>query len=441
MNIAVVGSGYVGLVVGACLSETGNHVICVDRDEKKIKNLTEGKVPIYEPGLEELIARNVRDHRLHFSTDTADAVERSDIIFIAVGTPQDEDGSADLSHVLDAAKWIGRAINNYKVIVTKSTVPVGTNQLIKDTLAELTGYEYDVVSNPEFLREGAAISDFMRPDRIVVGTPSERATSRMRELYAPFIQTGRKVLFMDPESAELTKYAANSLLATRISFMNEIAQICDKVGGNVEQVRKGIGSDSRLGSAFLFSGAGYGGSCFPKDVRALLNTAESHGYSPQIIRATDRVNEDQKRVMFQKVYDHFEGSLAGKHFALWGLAFKPQTDDMREAPSLVLIEQLLDAGATVTAYDPAAIPNTKQILGDRINYADSAREAARDADALILITEWTQFRQTDLQELSTLLREPLIFDGRNLFSPEHMAEKGFTYYGIGIPATRQPQPA
>ncbi len=431
MKIAVIGTGYVGLVVGTCFAETGNRVTCVDVDADKVRRLKDGQVPIYEPGLDELIRRNVAEDRLFFSTDLPAAVQKATVIFIAVGTPQDEDGSADLRHVLGAAAAIGREMTGYRVVVTKSTVPVGTNAKVRDEIARHTKHEFDVVSNPEFLKEGAAIDDFMKPDRVVIGTDSARARDVMHELYAPYVRTGKPILVMDPRSAEMTKYAANAMLATRISFMNEMARICEAVGADVSEVRKGIATDSRIGSAFLFPGVGYGGSCFPKDVRALVSTAESHGYSPQIVHAVEAVNEDQKKVMFAKVHKHFGGDLAGKHIAVWGLAFKPRTDDMREAPSLVLIEALLAAGARVTAFDPEATAEAKRRLGDRIGYAESALGALDGADALALVTEWSEFRHADPEEIKARLRTPVVFDGRNILSPARMRAQGLTYYGIG----------
>jgi UDPglucose 6-dehydrogenase len=431
MKIAVIGTGYVGLVVGTCLAETGNRVACVDVNEQKIQMLKNGQVPIYEPGLEELIGRNVAEGRLQFATDVKEAVRNAKVVFIAVGTPQGEDGSADLQHVLGVARTIAEAMNGYKVIVTKSTVPVGTNFKVRDTIQALTKHEFDVVSNPEFLKEGAAIDDFMKPDRVVIGTESERARAIMQELYAPYLRTGKPILEMDVLSAEMTKYAANAMLATRISFMNEIARICDAVGADVDEVRKGIGTDSRIGFPFLFAGVGYGGSCFPKDVRALEHVATAHGIKPRIVNAVEQVNEDQKRLLLEKIARHFGGKLRGRHFALWGLAFKPKTDDMREAPSLVIIDGLLQAGATVTVFDPEAMNETRRILGDRIQYAPSALDALAGADALILVTEWNEFRHVDAEEIKRLLKTPVLFDGRNIFQPARMRELGITYYSIG----------
>ncbi|MCA8941570.1 MAG: UDP-glucose/GDP-mannose dehydrogenase family protein [Planctomycetes bacterium] len=432
MKIAVIGTGYVGLVVGTCFAETGNRVTCVDVDEDKIRKLKNGEVPIYEPGLEELIGRNSSEGRLLFSTDVAQAIREATVCFIAVGTPPDEDGSADLKYVLAVARAIGENLNDFKVVVTKSTVPVGTNAKVQAEVEKVTDKEFAVVSNPEFLKEGAAIDDFMKPDRVVIGTNSERARDIMTDLYAPFMRTGKPIIVMDPASAEMTKYAANSMLATRISFMNEMAQICERVGADVNLVRKGIGTDQRIGFPFLFAGAGYGGSCFPKDVRALIRTANDHGYEPKIVNAVEEVNHAQKAVVFEKILKHFGGDLKGKHFAMWGLAFKPKTDDMREAPSVVIIDKLLEHGATVTAFDPEAMKEAKRMLGDRIKYTNTALEALDGADAMILITEWAEFRHVDPDEISKHLGNPVLFDGRNIFDPRRMREAGFTYYGIGV---------
>ncbi|MEZ5963930.1 MAG: UDP-glucose/GDP-mannose dehydrogenase family protein [Planctomycetota bacterium] len=431
MKIAVIGTGYVGLVLGTCLAETGNRVMCVDIDENKVNRLRAGEVPIYEPGLEELIQRNVAEERLSFSTDLDASIKAARVIFIAVGTPQDEDGSADLRHVLGVARTIGKVMDGYKVVVTKSTVPVGTNEKVRAEVAAHTKHEFDVVSNPEFMKEGAAIDDFMKPDRVVIGSTSKRAVDIMTEIYSPFVRTGKPILVMDPRSAEMTKYAANAMLATRISFMNEMARICEAVGADVNEVRKGIATDARIGAAFLFPGVGYGGSCFPKDVRALVRTAEAHGYVPRIVNSVEEVNEAQKHMLFAKVEKHFRGNLTGRHFAVWGLAFKPRTDDMREAPALVLIEALLAAGATVTAFDPEAINEARRRLGDRIRYSASALEALEGADALLLVTEWNEFRHADPEEVRTRLKTPVVFDGRNIFNPERMRAQGFVYEGIG----------
>ncbi|GAB4156998.1 MAG: UDP-glucose/GDP-mannose dehydrogenase family protein [Planctomycetota bacterium] len=432
MKIAVIGSGYVGLVVGTCFADTGNRVTCVDVDEKKIARLQKGEVPIYEPGLEELIQRNAEEQRLSFSTDIDHAVQEASVIFIAVGTPPGEDGSADLRHVLAVADAIGKNLNGYKVVVLKSTVPVGTNRKVRARIASHTSHEFSVVNNPEFLKEGAAIDDFTKPDRVVIGCEDERSQKIMEELYGPYLRTGKPLLVMDPESAEMTKYAANAMLATRISFMNEIARICDAVGADVNHVRKGIGTDARIGFPFLFAGVGYGGSCFPKDVRALMQTAKEHGYAPQIIDAVERVNAEQKTLLFQKIHRHFEGKLAGLRIAIWGLSFKPKTDDMREAPSLVLIDALLKAGAQVTAFDPEAMRETQRIIGDSITYAGTALAACNGADALVLVTEWSEFRHVDLDEIRPRLKQPVLFDGRNIWDPAKVRAQGFTYYGIGV---------
>jgi len=434
MQIAVIGTGYVGLVVGTCFAETGNRVVCVDKDKAKIDRLKNNDIPIYEPGLKELVSRNVDEGRLSFSTDIDASVKDAEVCLIAVGTPQDEDGSADLKHVLAVAETIGKAMDDYKVIVLKSTVPVGTNQRVRAAIDAVTNVEFDVVSNPEFLKEGAAIDDFMKPDRVVIGADSEKAAAIMQELYSSFVRTGKPILMMDTASAEMTKYAANAMLATRISFMNEIAKLCERVGADVNEVRKGIATDSRIGSPFLFAGAGYGGSCFPKDVRALVRTAEEHGLGMEIIDAVESVNNAQKKLMFEKIERHYKGDLAGKSFAMWGLAFKPQTDDMREAPSLVIIESLLAAGARVTAFDPEAISEARHILGDtadKVRFASSALEALDGADALVLITEWNEFRHVDPEEIKKRLKAPVLFDGRNILNPSRIRSVGFTYYGIG----------
>ncbi len=432
MRIAVVGTGYVGLVAGTCFAESGNRVTCIDIDEDKVRKLRDGVVPIYEPGLEELLKRNVHDGRLHFTTSYDEGVARAQVVFIAVGTPPDEDGSADLKYVLAAAKSVAQTLQEYAVVVDKSTVPVGTARRVQQVIAANTSIEFDVVSNPEFLKEGAAIDDFLKPDRVVIGSDSKRAAEVMDELYAPFVRTGNPIIHMDVESAELTKYAANAMLATRISFMNEIANICSRVGANVEMVRKGIGSDSRIGSKFLFAGLGYGGSCFPKDVKAVVRTAQDAGYDFQILHAVEAVNERQKKRLFEMVTDHYGPDLAGKRFGVWGLSFKPNTDDMREAPSVVVIDALLGAGAEVCAFDPEAMEEcAKGHLGDRIEYADNPMAAIEGADALILVTEWNEFRRPDFDEVARLLRAPVIFDGRNIYSRKYLEPRGFSYYGIG----------
>ncbi len=440
MRIAVVGTGYVGLVAGTCFAESGNSVICVDVDETKVNNLLKGKLPIYEPGLEEMVEKNVEEQRLKFTTDIDTAVKESLIIFIAVGTPPGEDGSADLQHVLAAARSIGRAMNGYKIIVDKSTVPVGTARKVAAAIAGETTHPFNVVSNPEFLKEGAAIDDFMKPDRVVIGTDDARVAEIMKELYSPFVRTGHPIVIMDVASAELTKYAANAMLATRISFMNEMAHICERVGADVSKVREGIGTDTRIGMSFLFPGCGYGGSCFPKDSRAIISTAREHGYRFRIMEAVEEVNNAQKHVLFEKASRFFNGDLAGRTFAVWGLAFKAKTDDVREASSLVLIRQLLDAGAAVHASDPEAIETTRTVLGDRIDYHHHAYDALKDADALFVATEWSEFRNPDFQRMKELMANPVIFDGRNLYSPTSLGEAGFKYFRIGAPGTESAQP-
>ena len=432
MRIAVVGTGYVGLVAGTCFAESGNTVTCIDIDEEKVRRLRDGIVPIYEPGLEELLKRNVNDGRLHFTTQFEEGIPDAQVVFIAVGTPPDEDGSADLRHVLAAARSIGENLSDYTVIVDKSTVPVGTARKVQKAVGEVAKHEFDVVSNPEFLKEGAAIDDFLKPDRVVVGCDNERAAGIMDELYGPFVRTGNPIIHMDVESAELTKYAANAMLATRISFMNEIANICSRVGANIDHVRKGIGSDARIGSRFLFAGLGYGGSCFPKDVKAIVKTSEDVGYSFEIIQAVERVNDAQKRLLYDRVLEHFGGDVKGKHFALWGLSFKPNTDDMREAPSIVIVNALLEAGATVSAFDPEAREEAEhRHFGTRIGYAESPMEALDGADALILVTEWNEFRRPDFDEVKKRMKGGVIFDGRNIYRRNTLEKLGFTYYGIG----------
>jgi len=432
MRIAVVGSGYVGLVLGACLAENGNTVECVDKDESKIKMLRAGRMPIYEPGLEEMVVRNGREDRLTFTTDLPAAVVAADIVFIAVGTPQGEDGAADLQHVLAVAREIGRAMNKYTVVVDKSTVPVGTAPKVRAAIAAETSQTFSIVSNPEFLKQGAAIEDFMKPDRVVIGIEDrdERAAALMKELYGPFTRTGAPILVMSTASAELCKYAANSILATRISFMNEIANVCEILGADVDHVRKAIGSDRRIGNSFLFPGVGYGGSCFPKDTQALLRSTSDKGYDFKILRAVEDVNDLQKQRLGEKIERHF-GNLAGRTIAVWGLAFKPRTDDMREAPSIPIIERLLSHGATVKAYDPAAAPVAKRIFDGRIAICEKSYEALAGADALAIVTEWNEFREPDFSKMKALMKSPVVFDGRNIYSPEHMRALGFTYFSIG----------
>ena len=430
MKIAVVGTGYVGLVAGACFAESGNDVICVDNVAAKIRMLQRGKIPIYEPGLEELVRRNRQEGRLTFSTALPRAVRDATIVFIAVGTPQGEDGSADLKHVLGVARDVARAMNGYKVIVNKSTVPVGTSDKVREVVRRETTHPFSVVSNPEFLKQGAAIEDFMKPDRVVIGAEDPRATELMLELYSPFTRTGAPIMVMDCPSAELAKYAANAMLATRISFMNEVANLCEAVGADVDHVRKAIGSDKRIGSSFLFPGVGYGGSCFPKDVQAMVRFASEQQYDFRILQAVQDVNARQKTRLFAKMRSHF-GQLKGKTIAVWGLAFKPKTDDMREAPSVPLVEALVAAGATVQAYDPEAMKIAQGLFGKRISYAPSNYDALKGADALAIVTEWNEFRRPDFSRMRTLMRSPVIFDGRNLFTPEQMKQYGFTYYSIG----------
>jgi UDPglucose 6-dehydrogenase len=434
MKIAVVGTGYVGLVLGACLAENGNNVICVDKDRSKIALLEGGRMPIYEPGLEEIVRRN-HGERLQFTTDLPTSVAASEIVFIAVGTPQGEDGSADLQHVLSVAREIGRSMSKYTVVVDKSTVPVGTARKVHAAVASETKQPFSVVSNPEFLKQGAAVDDFMKPDRVVVGVePGDtRAERAMRELYAPFTRTGAPVMVMDTASAELCKYAANSILATRISFMNEIANMCELVGADVDQVRRAIGADGRIGKSFLFPGVGYGGSCFPKDVKAILKSAEDRGYDFKILRAVEAVNDRQKLRLVDKMVAHFKGEkgLAGKTVALWGLAFKPRTDDMREAPAIVIIDRLLGLGAAIRAYDPEADATARRIFGNRIVICEKSYDALEGADALAVVTEWNTFREPDFDRMKRLMRAPVVFDGRNVYSPEQMRNLGFTYFSIG----------
>ena len=436
MRVAVVGTGYVGLVVGAGLADTGNDVTCVDIDEKKIDRLRRAEIPIYEPGLDKLVERNLEDGRLRFTTDVPAAVRDAQVIFIAVGTPPGEDGSADLQHVLAVAETIGRSMQDEKVVVTKSTVPVGTAARVRAVIREHTDLPVHVCSNPEFLKEGAAVDDFMKPDRVVIGIDSEHARKVLGELYAPFVRTGNPILFMDVASAEITKYAANAMLATRISFMNMIARLCDDVGADVSLVRQGVGSDERIGNSFLFAGAGYGGSCFPKDVKALIRTLAERGLDSGILDAVERVNEVQKQALLRMIDDAFPEGLNDRRFGVWGLSFKPETDDMREAPSIVVIEGLLERGAQVTAHDPEAIEVARGIFGDRIRYADNNYDAITDADALVIVTEWKQYRQPDFERIRSMLRQPLVFDGRNLFNPDRMLELGFEYASIGRPRPR-----
>jgi len=430
MRLAVVGTGYVGLVAGVCFAESGNDVVCVDKDAAKVRALRAGRMPIYEPGLEELLRRNCAEKRLTFTTVLPKAVKEADVVFIAVGTPQGEDGSADLQHVLEVARQIGRAISGYTVIVNKSTVPVGTSERVRAVVARETKQPFAVVSNPEFLKQGAAVDDFMKPDRVVIGADDPKAAALMQELYAPFTRTDAPIMVMDCPSAELSKYAANAMLATRISFMNEVANVCEVVGADVDHVRRAIGSDRRIGASFLFSGVGFGGSCFPKDVKAMRRFAADSGYEFKLLRAVDEVNAFQKTRLVQKMRSHY-GRLKGKTLAVWGLAFKPNTDDMREAPSIPLIESLLAAGAKVRAYDPEAVGVARKIFGTRVTFAANNYDALKGADGLAIVTEWNEFRRPDLDRVKALLKTPVIFDGRNLFQPAQMKQHGFTYYSIG----------
>lgn len=432
MNIAVVGTGYVGLVTGTCFAETGNQVICVDNNLNKLESLKEGNIPIFEPGLDVLFNRNVEEGRLKFTSDLKSAVEQSSVIFLALPTPPDEDGSADLSYILGVANDLSTMIDTYKIIVDKSTVPVGTAELVHAAIAKNTSPDlFDVVSNPEFLREGLAVEDFMKPDRVVIGTSSDKARKYMDQLYRPFVRQGNPIFYMDERSAEITKYAANAYLATRISFMNEIANLCERVGANVDMVRMGMGSDSRIGKRFLFPGVGYGGSCFPKDVLALYHTAEQYKYDFRILKSVMAVNEKQKFVLFEKISTYFNHNLKGLKIAVWGLAFKPNTDDIREAPALYVIDALLNAGAHISVFDPEAMDNVKKIYGDKLSYTDNAYAAAKAANALAIITEWSEFRNPDFERLASLMTDKIIFDGRNVYELEQMAETGFHYESIG----------
>ncbi len=436
MKIAVVGTGYVGLVTGACLAEIGTDVTCIDIDEKKIENLKKGILPIYEPGLEAIVKRNFEKGRLHFSTSTKEGIKDADVAFIAVGTPPGEDGSADLQYVLSVAKEIGKHMNSYGVIVTKSTVPVGTSLKVMEAISAALlqrdlNLTFDVASNPEFLKEGAAVNDFLKPDRIVVGVSSDKAKAIMQKLYSPFVMNGHPIIFMDIPSAEMTKYAANAMLATKISFMNDIANLCEIIGADVNLVRKGIGSDPRIGNKFIYPGAGYGGSCFPKDVKALIRTAKTANYNMEVLQAVENVNDRQKEVLFTKIKQHF-GTIDGLKIALWGLSFKPNTDDMREAPSLILISRLLASNARVCAYDPVAMEEARHTLGDSIDYVSTAMDALENADALVVITEWPEFRLPNFDIVKQKLKQAVIFDGRNIYNHHELKTMGFAYYGIGI---------
>jgi UDPglucose 6-dehydrogenase len=434
MRIAVIGTGYVGLVAGACLSDTGFEVYCVDIDEAKIEGLKRARIPIYEPGLEQLVKRNVEKERLHFTTDLKQAVEESEVIFIAVGTPPDEDGSADLRHVIDVAASIGKYMNDEKVVITKSTVPVGTAAKVRSEIEKRSKHRVHVCSNPEFLKEGAAVDDFMKPDRVVVGVDSEHAQKVLEEIYEPFVRTGNPIIFMDVASAEITKYAANAMLATRISFMNTIANLCGAVGANVDMVRKGVGTDSRIGPAFLFAGCGYGGSCFPKDVQALVRTLNHYDIDAGILEATERVNTQQKQDMLNRIFRRFGEDLSERTFAVWGLSFKPETDDMRDAPALVVVDGLIRAGAQVRVHDPEALKVARHHFGDRVEYCTRNYDALAGADALIILTDWKPYRHPDFERMRSAMARPVVFDGRNLFSLEKMRELGFEYLSIGRPS-------
>lgn len=438
MNIAVVGTGYVGLVTGTCFAETGNNVICVDIDVEKVRKMKDGIVPIYEPHLDVIFERNIKQGRLSFTTNLAEAIENAKVIFLALPTPPGEDGSADLSYILGVADDLGKIIKDYKVIVDKSTVPVGTAEKVRVAIAKNANVEFDVVSNPEFLREGFAVDDFMKPDRVVIGTSSEKAQHIMGDLFKPYVRQGNPVIFMDEKSAELTKYAANAFLATKITFMNEIANLCELLGADVDKVRIGIGSDDRIGKRFLFPGIGYGGSCFPKDVQAIAKSASDVGYNFALLQAVMEVNEKQKTIIVPKILEYFGSNLKGKKIALWGLAFKPDTDDIREAPALYIIEELLKAGAEVTAFDPEAMNNVKKLLGTKINFTENHYDALNNADALVIATEWQLFRNPDFDKITTTLKNKVIFDGRNLYDNQSMKELGYTYYSIGREAVNTP---
>ncbi|MFZ7116306.1 MAG: UDP-glucose dehydrogenase family protein [Bacteroidota bacterium] len=431
MKIAVVGTGYVGLVTGTCFAETGNQVTCIDIDKAKVERMQKGEIPIYEPHLDLLFERNIEQGRLHFTTDLKKGIEDAKVIFLALPTPPGENGSADLKYILQVAEQLGHLLTKYTIVINKSTVPVGTAEKVRETISKNCTVDFDVVSNPEFLREGFAVDDFMKPDRVVIGTQSDRAKKTMTELYGPFVRQGNPVYFMDERSAELTKYAANAFLATKITFMNEIANLCERVGANVDSVRIGIGTDERIGKRFLFAGIGYGGSCFPKDVMALRHTAEEHDYPFSILKSVMDVNEKQKVSIIEKIKTHFGNNLKGKKVALWGLAFKPDTDDIREAPSLYIIEELLKLGASVSAYDPEAMKNVKAILGDKISYGKDPYEILTDADMLLIATEWSVFRTPEFEKIEKALRNKLIFDGRNLYDLQQMKDLGFTYYSVG----------
>ncbi len=436
MKLCVIGTGYVGLVAGTCFAESGNDVICVDAIPAKVEALRRGDIPIYEPGLEELVKRNAGEGRLSFTTDLASAVAASEICVIAVGTPMDHSGAADLSAVMAVARAIGTAAHGPKVVAIKSTVPIGTADRVRRELQETSSYPIPVVSNPEFMKEGAAIEDFMKPDRVVLGSDDAVGLAKMQEVYAPFVRTDNPILLMDNRSAEMTKYAANSLLATKISFINEVANLCEKVGADITMVRKGIGHDRRIGHHFLFPGVGYGGSCFPKDVRAVISTAQDNRLDFTLLRAVEEVNDRQKRILVGRILEHFGGDIHGRRFAVWGLAFKPRTDDMREAPSVIIIERLLAAGAEISVHDPEAMDEARRMLGDRVSYGRTNYDTLDGADALIIVTEWNEFRRPDFERMKGLLKEPVVFDGRNLYEPEQMAQAGITYYSMGRPTVR-----
>ncbi|MBK8582186.1 MAG: UDP-glucose/GDP-mannose dehydrogenase family protein [Flavobacteriales bacterium] len=438
MNIAVVGTGYVGLVTGTCFAETGNHVICVDIDKEKVQKLKDGKVPIYEPHLDVLFERNIRQGRLHFTTDLKSAVDQAQIIFLALPTPPGEDGSADLKYVLGVAEELGKIITDYKVVVDKSTVPVGTAEKVREAIARNAKTPFDVASNPEFLREGYAVDDFLKPDRVVVGTSSARAQKVMEDLYKPFVRQGNPIIFMDERSAELTKYAANAFLATKITFMNEIANFCEAVGADVDKVRIGMGTDTRIGKRFLFPGIGYGGSCFPKDVQALAKSGKDAGYDFKVISSVMQVNERQKTTLTDKILKHYGGNVKGKRFAMWGLAFKPDTDDIREAPALYMIDALLAAGAEVSVFDPEAMANVRKLMGQKVRFANDEYDALTEADALVVATEWALFRTPDFERVGAALKDRIIFDGRNLYDTEEMRDLGFHYVSVGRQAVNAP---
>ena len=431
MNLSVIGTGYVGLVQGACFADTGNNVICMDIDEKKINSLKKGTIPIYEPGLEELVRKNAQEGRLEFTTSIKTAVQKSDIIFLCLPTPPSEDGSADLTHVLSVTRQIAELAESQKIVVSKSTVPVGTVDKIRQILKKNAKHPMEVASNPEFLKEGSALQDSLKPDRVVIGTRSKKVSATLQELYEPFVRTGNPILIMDERSAEMTKYAANAFLATKISFMNELANLCEEVGADIDSIRKGIGSDPRIGKQFLFPGVGYGGSCFPKDVKALVMTAEEYGRGLSILRSVDKVNEDQKKVLLRKLNKHFNDQLKGKTIVIWGLSFKPQTDDIREAPSLVLIRELLNAGVKVRAHDPISNSMVEPHFKGKVEFFENSYDSLKDADALCVVTEWNEFRRPDFSKMKNLMKKPVILDGRNIYDAKEMKEKGFTYYGIG----------